>query len=54
MLLNNVMEWVSDASEATDNSEFRTAAVNAAYVTEAAIVKKPTGWRSDGIKKSPG
>ena len=32
-----------DASEATDNSEVRTAAVNAADATEAATLKKPTG-----------
>ena len=41
----------ADASEATDNSELLTAAVNAADVTEAATVKKPTGRRSDGTSE---
>ena len=35
----------------TDNSEIRTAAVNATNVTEAATVKKPTGRRSDGTSE---
>ena len=41
----------ADASEATDNSELRTAAVNAADATETATVKKPTGRRSDGTSE---
>ena len=36
-----------DASEATDNSEFHTAAVNAADTTDAATLKKPTGKLTD-------
>ena len=37
----------ADASKATDNLEFRKAAVNAADATEAATLKKPTGKLTD-------
>ena len=41
----------ADASEATDNSESRTAAVNAAAATDDATLKKPTGRLTDGTSE---
>ena len=41
----------ADASEATDNSESHTAAVNTADATEDATLKKPTGGLTDDTSK---
>ena len=51
LLANDADAPEANASEATDNSEFHTAAVIAADVTEAATFKKPTGRWSDGTSE---
>ena len=44
-------ENAADTSEATDNSDFGTAAVNTTDITEAATFKKPIGRWSDGVSE---